>query len=582
MSKTARFRGGLASVIVDCTGPVRRVRRCIDALLRSTRRPWELIAVAEEGPCAAYLAGVGDAAPIHVEVVRPPKDAATFRHTSGIAAACGDYLILIDDGTIVSEGWLDGLSALAEWDPKIGMVGPMLSDAAPPQRADDAEALDRASVRQFADLWREEHRRQWITTDRLAASCVLIPRAKFWEAVADAPVRSVDDLAARVLGRGLLLAVIRELFVHHSVDEPAVPEGRSFEDSPRLVPRGLAAEFAPAALARPREDVAGRRPRVSLTMIVRDEEENLGPCLESAAGLFDEVVVVDTGSADRTAEVARSLGAVVVPFDWVDDFAAARNASLDRATGRFAFWLDADDRIDEVNRARLLDLFARLDEPGEAAYVMKQLSAGRGGPETGSVADHVRLFPIRDDVRWTYRVHEQILPAVTAAGVPVRWTEVEIGHLGWCSGTVPSASGSSSVTSPSCGPGELRRSRAAAACPLQHRVGGDLPQRPEDGARLPPREPGGILAAGRPDPQGLRPDRAGPPDARRPGLGPGSLRLGAFSHARRRRSPVHRGPTEARPRRPGGGRGVLATNPGERPRLDNFSDDRHAWLSTGI
>src|SRR5947209_7995862 len=133
MSITARFQGGLASVIVDCAGPVRRLRRCIDALLRSTRRPWELIAVANDGPYAAYLAGIGDAAPIHVEVVRPPEDTELFRLGPGITAACGDYLILLDGGTIVSEGWLDGLSALADWDPQIGMVGPMLSDAPPPQ-----------------------------------------------------------------------------------------------------------------------------------------------------------------------------------------------------------------------------------------------------------------------------------------------------------------------------------------------------------------------------------------------------------------------------------------------------------------
>jgi hypothetical protein len=171
-------------------------------------------------------------------------------------------------------------------------------------------------------------------------------------------------------------------------------------------------------------------------MIVRDEAHNLPACLESAAGLCDEVVVVDTGSTDGTAGLARSLGATVVPFPWVDDFAAARNAGLDHATGRYAFWLDADDRIDEANRARLRDLFARLDEAEPAAYVMKQLSAGSNGPATGSVADHVRLFPVRDDVRWTYRVHEQILPAIAAARIPVRWADVGIGHLGYADGTV--------------------------------------------------------------------------------------------------------------------------------------------------
>ena len=73
---------------------------------------------------------------------------------------------------------------------------------------------------------------------------------------------------------------------------------------------------------------APARPRVSLTMIVRDEEANLPDCLAGLRELFDEIVVVDTGSLDRTREAAAAHGARVVEFPWVDDFAAARNEGL--------------------------------------------------------------------------------------------------------------------------------------------------------------------------------------------------------------------------------------------------------------
>jgi GT2 family glycosyltransferase len=392
-----------------------------------------LIAVVDKGDLAAYLAGVGDAAPIHVEIVRPLGNASSFRHTLGLRAACGDYLVLIDDGIIVSEGWLDGLAGLAEWDTKIGMVGPMLNDAAPPQRVEGVEGIDLAALREFSDRWRDQHRRQWITTDRLSSSCFLI-RRHVYESVEESPIRSVDDLAARVIGRGLSLAVIRELFVYHEA-APATLETlpSPIEWPHHPTPKGLPVEFRPiGARAHP----GGRKmgPRVSLTMIVRDEVDNLPACVETVEGLCDEIVIVDTGSTDGTVEVAQSLGATVVPFAWVDDFAAARNVALDHATGRYAFWLDADDRVDATNADRLRDLFARLDDSDPCAYVMKQLSAGRGGRSTGSVADHVRLFPIRDDVRWAYRVHEQILPTITAVGIPIRWTEVEIAHLGYVDG----------------------------------------------------------------------------------------------------------------------------------------------------
>jgi tetratricopeptide (TPR) repeat protein len=165
-------------------------------------------------------------------------------------------------------------------------------------------------------------------------------------------------------------------------------------------------------------------------MIVRDEEANLPACLASAAGLFDELVVVDTGSTDRTAEIARSFGARVFDFVWVDDFAAARNAALARATGDYAFWLDADDRLEPAQRDRLRVLFDGLGPDGPA-YVVR--CACDPDPKQGgsTVVDHVRLFPVREDVRWAYRVHEQILPGLRRAGVAVRWTDIVIRHVGY-------------------------------------------------------------------------------------------------------------------------------------------------------
>jgi tetratricopeptide (TPR) repeat protein len=167
-------------------------------------------------------------------------------------------------------------------------------------------------------------------------------------------------------------------------------------------------------------------------MIVRNEETNLPNCLESAQGLFDEIIVLDTGSTDRTKEIAHSFGARVFDFVWVDDFAAARNAALARATGDYAFWLDADDVLDPPQRERLRTLLAGLGQSGEAAYVVRCAcdsdSQGGGGD---TVVDHIRLFPVRHEVRWTYRVHEQILPALRRAQVAVRWTDVTVRHTGY-------------------------------------------------------------------------------------------------------------------------------------------------------
>ena len=158
-------------------------------------------------------------------------------------------------------------------------------------------------------------------------------------------------------------------------------------------------------------------------MIVKNDETIISTCLSSVAGLFDEIVVVDTEATDRTREFAQEFGARVFDFVWVDDFAAARNAALARATSDDAFWLDADDVIDPPEREKLRALLESLsrenatrsdgglhppyESDGTSAYVVRcSCDPGPNGDGGQTVVDHIRLFPLREDVSWTYRVHE--------------------------------------------------------------------------------------------------------------------------------------------------------------------------------
>ncbi|MED1726204.1 glycosyltransferase family 2 protein [Brevibacillus parabrevis] len=102
---------------------------------------------------------------------------------------------------------------------------------------------------------------------------------------------------------------------------------------------------------------------VSLCMIVRNEEQTLGRCLSTVRDLVDEIIIVDTGSEDRTREIARSFGARLFEFAWIDDFAAARNFAFSQASKDYIFWLDADDVLEEADRERFLAL--RKMEPFE-------------------------------------------------------------------------------------------------------------------------------------------------------------------------------------------------------------------------
>ena len=215
--------------------------------------------------------------------------------------------------------------------------------------------------------------------------------------------------------------------------------------SPGSARNGAAAERPPAKRPEPNGRpklndqqylvASASRPKVSLCMIVKNEERNLPACLGPLRSVVDEMIVLDTGSTDNTRTAARSLGAQLFEMPWSDSFAIARNASIEHVRGDWIFWMDADDRIDPANIGKLKSLFASLEDYNRA-YVMKCkcVSAAPGGTVTS--VDHVRLFRNNHAHRFTYRVHEQILPAIRKTKGDVHWSDVVIFHTGYVDPTI--------------------------------------------------------------------------------------------------------------------------------------------------
>lgn len=169
--------------------------------------------------------------------------------------------------------------------------------------------------------------------------------------------------------------------------------------------------------------------RISLNMIVRNESANIFDCLNGIRHLFDEVVIVDTGSTDNTVEQADRLATKIIRKSWTDSFAEARNWAIDHSTGDWIFWLDADDRIDAINQRKLENLLFKLPNL-DAAYVMScRCLVESGGVEHST--DHVRLFRRNEQIRWRYRVHEQITPAIQSLGHQILRSDVVITHTGY-------------------------------------------------------------------------------------------------------------------------------------------------------
>jgi len=161
---------------------------------------------------------------------------------------------------------------------------------------------------------------------------------------------------------------------------------------------------------------------ISVCMIVRDEELTLGRALDCVKSFADEIIIVDTGSKDATLDVAKKYTENIHHFDWIDDFAAARNFSFSKATRDFIMWLDADDMITEEDQLQILQLKEEL----HLDINMVTAQYATGFDEDGAINfkfARERFLNRRHSPTWVGQVHE-IIPL---AGTVVD-TEIVIEH----------------------------------------------------------------------------------------------------------------------------------------------------------
>ncbi|HEU4965342.1 MAG TPA: glycosyltransferase [Bacilli bacterium] len=173
---------------------------------------------------------------------------------------------------------------------------------------------------------------------------------------------------------------------------------------------------------------------LSVCMIVRNEAAQIADALRSVLPNAAEVIVVDTGSEDRTREIARELGAQVTEFAWCEDFAAARNFALQQATQPFILTLDADEQLLPESRAALA-AYCRSDGRVAGQVKIRDVRPEAGGTE-GAVtwSEVTRLFPNEAGYRYVGRIHEQLRchgapPDTVSTGVILQ-------HTGYAAETV--------------------------------------------------------------------------------------------------------------------------------------------------
>lgn len=146
---------------------------------------------------------------------------------------------------------------------------------------------------------------------------------------------------------------------------------------------------------------------ISLCMIVKNEEDVLARCINSVKSLVDEVIIVDTGSTDNTISISKNLGAKVYNFQWVDDFASARNYAFSKATKEYILWLDADDIFNPKDIDKFKELKSTLDPSIDSVTMNYVLTQGTNGESISSIRRN-RLVKKEKNFQWIGKVHEYL------------------------------------------------------------------------------------------------------------------------------------------------------------------------------
>jgi glycosyltransferase involved in cell wall biosynthesis len=169
--------------------------------------------------------------------------------------------------------------------------------------------------------------------------------------------------------------------------------------------------------------------KLSLCMIVKNEEESLPVCLESVRRVVDEVIIVDTGSTDSTKDAAARFGTQVIDHKWQDDFSEARNLSLENASGDWILVLDADEELVKESGEEIRGVIESSGADALEILVRSEM------PETDMVRfDEIkllRLFKNKKEFRYSLPIHEQIRPSIVNAGGIIDGSNLVILHHGY-------------------------------------------------------------------------------------------------------------------------------------------------------
>ena len=371
----------LISLVIPVHGGEQMLRTCLGTLQPFSYLFKEVIVVdnASEDDCLGVCNEFD-----FVTVIKNPSNAGFAKACNqGIESSTGEYILFLNSDALLTRPALKRMVEPLIKSGTVGASGPMSNNVGHFQKLEPTYTSLENMPLFAADLARVE--KEPIDVDMLVGFCLLARRSAledvgYFDERFGLGTYEDNDLCYRLRRSGWRLALVPNSFVHHFGSQTLTKvwseTGNRLNQNEQLyhdkwkadIDSGFASHLSgtgPEQIVfqeslkpeKRMKEIEQKRKKanVSLCMIVKDEERVLSDCLGSAAPFFNQTIVVDTGSSDKTVEIAKEHGAEVSEIEWPDSFAAARNKSLETAQGDWIFWLDADDTLPFACGEAILD-----------------------------------------------------------------------------------------------------------------------------------------------------------------------------------------------------------------------------------
>lgn len=384
------------------------LQECLFNIRLSTQTSYRLIVVTEEGDDSIkeWLEHNHNV----VTVVGKDGIGVAAAYNLGGRIADTDHVVFMRDYMYVTDGWLERLNGCMERNGRAAMVGPVSSGVSGMQNA-GFSSDNPAVTGHFSDSLGVMQANESKRVPRLLSHLVMIRKSAFDELGGfderfEPESYEDDDLCYRALMSGYELYVAKDCFVRYE------RKFGPYADDPTWYQRHIQANGRRAlekwGFDLPDALYAWRQPiTISLCMIVKNEEQTLDRCLSSVEGIADEIVIVDTGSTDGTKEIAGRFTDRIYDFEWIDDFAAARNFAFGQAKMDYILWMDADDSFLPADADKFRELKKSLQWDIDAVSMVYNLSFDEYGNVTSSLRRN-RLAKRENGFRWIGVVHEYL------------------------------------------------------------------------------------------------------------------------------------------------------------------------------